>query len=71
MVRISVVQGNVQLTIENPVPLRDSNNSGLNIALDNIRRRLIGIYSGSMKFSTEICSGKFSVNLTYPSEAPT
>ncbi len=71
VVRISVARENIRLNIENPIPLRESNNSGLNIALDNIKRRLASIYPGSMSFSTEIGSGKFSVNLTYPMEIRT
>ena len=71
VVRISVASENVQLNIENPIPLREGRNSGLNIALDNIKRRLAGIYADSMKFSTEIGAGKFSVNLTYPLEIRT
>ena len=65
-VNVALADKNIVLDIENPMSENKVSNSGLNIALDNIARRLKALYSESMNFTISINSGTFSVQLRYP-----
>ena len=65
-VNLALVNQNVLLDIENPMSEDKACNPGLNIALDNIARRLKALYADSVNFTISIDSGMFSVQLRYP-----
>ena len=65
-VNVALVNKKILLDIENPMSENKACNPGLNIALDNIARRLKALYADSVSFSTSINSGIFSVQLRYP-----
>ncbi len=65
-IKVALADKNIVLDIENPMRVDKASSSGLNMALDNIARRLKVIFAESMHFKVSINSGTFAVNLRYP-----
>lgn len=72
VVRINVVQGDLQIEVENPQPqqvLNDRHETGNQMALENIRHRLAALYGDQIQMDAQIHGQTYISRIRYPLQA--
>jgi len=59
----------LELSVENPMDPESPRQPGEGVGLDNVRRRLAGIYRGDGRMEVRETEGSFHVHLALPAEA--
>lgn len=66
VVTVALAEGNLRVTVENPIPIRAVHTQGHHMALNNVELRLHALYGSEGKIESEQSETNFLIGFSYP-----